>query len=154
MNGAGLMLLYLALFVGVLLSFEGIMQLVLRRREGEDAVNRRLRMLASGADPEEVLKLLRRHRQPTGLERLPGVQAWQALVIQSGMSIKPDHLLSLLMLSAAAFVVVLIVLGIKNPCSRSAPVSPPGLRCRSWSSARFAAAGRRRSPASCRTRST
>ena len=70
MQGSEFLILYLALFIGVLLIFDGILQFV-SRGKGEETVNRRLRMLASGADPEEVLRLLRRRRQPEGLERIP-----------------------------------------------------------------------------------
>jgi hypothetical protein len=83
MQGPELMVLYTVLFVGVLLAFDGLLQFFYRGRSGEEAVNRRLRMLASGTDPEEVLRLLRRRRPPDGLERVPGLREWQTLVIQS-----------------------------------------------------------------------
>ena len=65
MQGPELMVLYAALFIGVLLAFDGILQFFSRGNGGEEAINRRLRMLASGADPEEVLNLLRRRRPRT-----------------------------------------------------------------------------------------
>ena len=113
MNGAGLMIVYLALFVGVLLVFDGLGQLFFSRHDGEAAVNRRLRMLASGTDPEEVLKLLRRRRQPTGLERFPGLLAWHSLVIQSGVTVKPDRLLFYLALATTGLVALFSFLGIR-----------------------------------------
>lgn len=112
MNGSGLMIVYLALFIGVLLMFDGVVQLFVRRRGGEDAINRRLRMLASGADPEEVLKLLRRRRQPSALERVPVLGGWPSLVIQSGIQAKPDALFGYLLLATGAFLATLTVLGI------------------------------------------
>lgn len=112
MNGAGLMIVYVALFVGVLLVLDGVAQLVFRSDEGEAAVNRRLRMLASGSDPEEVLQLLRRRRQATGLERIPGLLWWQSLVLQSGVTIKPDRLLTYLGLATLGFLSVFTLLGI------------------------------------------
>jgi tight adherence protein B len=111
MSGSGLMVVYIALFVGVLLVLDGLAQLLLRSRNGEDAVNRRLRMLASGTDPEAVLKLLRRRRQQSGLERIPGVAAWQLLVIQSGVTVKPDQLLVCLGLAAVGILAMLLLLG-------------------------------------------
>lgn len=113
MNGAGLMLVYVALFIGVLLALDGLAQLLFRSQDGEAAVNRRLRLLASGSDPEEVLKLLRRRRQPSGLERLPGLLAWQSLVIQSGVTIKPDRLLGYLLLGTAGLLALFLLVGIK-----------------------------------------
>lgn len=113
MSGAGLMVVYIALFVGVLLVLDGLTQLLLKSRNGEDAVNRRLRMLASGTDPEEVLRLLRRRRQSGGLDRIPGLAAWQSLVIQSGVSVKPDQLLACLGLAAPGVLAMFLLLGIQ-----------------------------------------
>jgi tight adherence protein B len=110
MQGSELMILYLVLFIGVLLIFDGILQFV-SRGTGEETVNRRLRMLASGADPEEVLRLLRRRRQPDGLERIPGLRQWQALVIQSGIAIDPSRLLSIVAAGAAGSFLLLLALG-------------------------------------------
>jgi tight adherence protein B len=106
-----LMVLYTALFVGILLIFEGLLQLFSRGRRSEEAVNRRLRMLASGADPEEVLRLLRRRRPPGSMERVPGLRQWQALVVQSGISTEPGRLLAMLLLGAAVLFLVMTVLG-------------------------------------------
>lgn len=105
------MVLYTALFVGVLLAFDGLLQFFYRGRSGEEAVNRRLRMLASGTDPEEVLRLLRRRRPPDGLERIPGLREWQMLVIQSGITVEAGRLLVMFLLAAAGLFVALMVLG-------------------------------------------
>jgi tight adherence protein B len=110
MQGSELIILYLALFIGVLLIFDGILQFV-SRGKSEDTVNRRLRMLASGADPEEVLRLLRRRREPDGLERIPLLRGWQSLVMQSGLSIAPSRLLIIILSSAAGFCLLLLALG-------------------------------------------
>ena len=89
MQGSEVMILYLALFIGVLLIFDGIMQ-VASRGKGEETVNRRLRMLASGADPEEVLRLLRRRRQVNGLERIPGAARMAAAGDPIGPRDRPE----------------------------------------------------------------
>jgi tight adherence protein B len=107
-----LMVLYTALFVGVLLTFDGLLQFLFRGRSAEEAINRRLRMLASGADPQEVLRLLRRRRPPSGMEAVPGLREWHTLVIQSGITIEAGRLLSLLLLGTAGFFLVLMVLGL------------------------------------------
>ena len=106
-----LMVLYTALFIGVLLAFDGLLQFFSRGRSGEEAINRRLRMLASGADPEEVLRLLRRRRAPDGMERFPGLREWQALVLQSGITMEAGRLLVVLLMSTAGLCVILMVLG-------------------------------------------
>jgi tight adherence protein B len=110
MQGSEVMILYMALFIGVLLIFDGIMQIAARGK-GEETVNRRLRMLASGADPEQVLRLLRRRRQVNGLERIPVLREWQPLVIQSGLSIDPNRLLMLVVAGTAGLFALLLALG-------------------------------------------
>jgi tight adherence protein B len=106
-----LMVLYTALFVGVLLAFDGLLQFFSRGQSGEEAVNRRLRMLTSGADPEEVLRLLRRRRPPGGMEQIPGLREWQTLVIQSGITMEAGRLLVALLLGTAGLFLVLMLLG-------------------------------------------
>jgi tight adherence protein B len=109
-----LMVLYTALFVGILLVFEGLLQFFAWGRSGEEAINRRLRMLASGTDPEEVLHLLRRRRAPEGIARIPGLREWQALVVRSGVSIDAGRLLAIILLGAAALFLVLMMLGVAS----------------------------------------
>jgi tight adherence protein B len=111
MQGPELMVLYAALFIGVLLAFDGILQFFSRGNGGEEAINRRLRMLASGADPEEVLNLLRRRRPADGLERVTGLREWQMLVIQSGVTMEAGRLLTLLLLGTAGLWLILVLLG-------------------------------------------
>ena len=111
MQGPELMVLYAALFIGVLLAFDGVLQFFSRGNGGEEAINRRLRMLASGADPEEVLNLLRRRRRADGLERIPGLREWQTLVIQSGIAMEAGRLLTLLLLGTAGLSLILMLLG-------------------------------------------
>jgi tight adherence protein B len=106
-----LMVLYTALFVGVLLVFDGLLEFFSRGRSGEEAVNRRLRMLSSGADPEEVLRLLRRRHTPDGMQRIAGLREWQTLVIQSGITMEAARLLIVLLLSTAGFFLILMLLG-------------------------------------------
>jgi tight adherence protein B len=107
-----LMVLYTALFVGVLLVFDGLLEFFSRGRSGEEAVNRRLRMLSSGADPEEVLRLLRRRRPPDGMQRIAGLREWQTLVIQSGISMEAGRLLVVLLLGTVGLFLILMVLGL------------------------------------------
>jgi tight adherence protein B len=106
-----LMVLYTALFVGVLLVFDGLLQFFSRGGDGEEAINRRLRMLASGADPEEVLRLLRRRRAPDGMGRIPGLREWHTLVIQSGISTEAGRLLLIVLLGTVGLFLVLMLLG-------------------------------------------
>ena len=106
-----LMVLYTALFVGVLLAFDGLLQFLFRGRTAEEAINRRLRMLASGADPQEVLRLLRRRRPPSGMDSIPGLREWQTLVLHSGIPMEAGRLLGILLLGTAGVFLLMMVLG-------------------------------------------
>ena len=53
------MLIYVAIFVGVLLAFEGVRQLVFRDETKGEARNRRMQMIERGATTDDVLQLLR-----------------------------------------------------------------------------------------------
>jgi tight adherence protein B len=81
-------LLYAALFIGVLLLFEGVYQLTADVRTGPRAqVNRRMQMLADGSNPKEVLASLRRERRAEGLFGfLPILRSLDRLLIQAGVS--------------------------------------------------------------------
>jgi hypothetical protein len=71
-------LLYAALFIGVLLLFEGVYQLTADVRTGPRAqVNRRMQMLADGSNPKEVLASLRRERRAEGLF-VPSIACWSS----------------------------------------------------------------------------
>ena len=62
----------------------------------ERAIKRRLQALTSGADPEAVLRLLRRHRDSEGMGKLPGLRHWPSLVRQAGLNRKPEHLMAMI----------------------------------------------------------
>jgi tight adherence protein B len=111
MQGPELMVLYAALFIGVLLAFEGLFQSLSRGKSGEETINRRLRMLASGTDPDEVLRLLRRRRPPEGMEQIPGLREWQTLVIHSGITMEPARLLAVVFAGTMGLFLLLMILG-------------------------------------------
>ncbi|NJO37376.1 MAG: type II secretion system F family protein [Rhizobiales bacterium] len=85
------------IFFGVLMAFLGAAQTFgLSGNTIEHAIRKRLQALTSGADPEAVLRLLRRHQESEGFGRLPVLRHWPALVRQAGVSWKPEHLITLL----------------------------------------------------------
>lgn len=111
-----MMLLYAGLFVGVLLLVEGLYQL-LAARFGHDAhINRRLRMLESGTDPEEVLRTLRREPKGAGgLARHVAVFArLDRLAARAGVAIGAPRLL-LIMAALAAVLYAGFRLGLGTP---------------------------------------
>lgn len=81
-------LMYAALFIGILLLLEGILQLVGDMRSGPRAqINRRMQMLAAGSNPHKVLESLRRESHATGISRiLPMLRGLDHLLVQAGSS--------------------------------------------------------------------
>ena len=97
MSAGANVILYVAIFLGVLLAVEGLVQILgLKGDDGARTINRRLRMLGSGADPEDVLRLLRRKQEPEGFERLYILKHWPALLRQAGFGVSPSMGLALL----------------------------------------------------------
>lgn len=90
-----LLILYGALFVGVLLLVEGIFLLLRDMRDGpQRAVNRRMRMIASGRDSRATLQQLRReHRDPLSRALAKVMPGTDRLIGQAGMGISPMRLL-------------------------------------------------------------
>ncbi len=90
------------IFCGVLLMVFSVAQLLgITGVQVEEAIKRRLQTLTSGADPKEVLRLLRRRRDHRGLGRLPILRRWPTLVRQAGLAYRPDHLLFIMCLLTA-----------------------------------------------------
>jgi tight adherence protein B len=93
---------YVVVFVGVLLLFEGLRQMMSRRETGAEARNRRMKLVRRGATPEEVLAQLfyREHRG-----RRFGVPDIGKTLRQAGLPFGvPTFLLGCVGVGAAAFV--------------------------------------------------
>lgn len=82
-------LVYIALFVGVLLAFEGGQQLLFRKETHGEARNRRMKMIKKGASSEEVLQLL---RDPATIGKSGNrglISRLRILLAQAGLSVGP-----------------------------------------------------------------
>jgi tight adherence protein B len=111
MNDMAWLLANIMIFFGVLIIVLGGAQaLGVTGNDVEQAIKRRLQALTSGADPEAVLRLLRRQRESEGLGRLPVLRRWPALVRQAGIGTKPEHLIILMGLSAVILTMLLSML--------------------------------------------
>ena len=112
---AVLYLAYVAVFVGALLAFEGLRQLLTGGEDVARVRNRRMRMIAKGASPGDVLNLLRDDPSARGaLARLSTV------VRQSGLAIGLPGLFAIaLLLGAVALVAASRIL----PPSLAAPTA-------------------------------
>lgn len=86
--------IWIGVFLGMLLFFEGLRQLLSRREDASDARNRRMRMIAGGATPADVLKLLRPQANPWTLHRLPFVGDLPQAMRRAGMTMRPGFYLA------------------------------------------------------------
>lgn len=106
MNQMAYMIASVLIFFGVLMIVLGVAHaLGVTGSAVEQSIKRRLQALTSGADPEVVLRLLRRKRESEGFGKLPGLRRWPLLVRQSGLNQSPGHL----MIALGLLIVVLTV---------------------------------------------
>ncbi|WP_167852628.1 type II secretion system F family protein [Pseudotabrizicola sediminis] len=82
-------LVYVGVFLGVLMTFEGIRQLVSRSESLSEARNRRMRMIAAGTSTEELLRLLKPGRERWQLQGLPFFGTLPADLRKAGLMIRP-----------------------------------------------------------------
>lgn len=90
------------IFVGVLLLYEGLWQLLSRSETRREARNRRLRLIAKGASTEEVLQLLRPSVPAWRLHGLPFIGTLPRDLRQAGVMTSPATLVLLCAAGAIA----------------------------------------------------
>lgn len=95
--------IYVGIFLGVLLVFEGLRQILARGEVQETARNRRMKMIAGGATPEQVLQILKPSAERWSLESLPLVGDLPEVLRQAGVTLRPQ---TFLILSTAACVML------------------------------------------------
>lgn len=94
-------LAYVGIFLGVLLAFEGLRQVLTRSESVSDARNRRMRMIAAGAKTEDMLRLLKPSLNHWRLSGVPFIGTLPSVLRQAGLTIRPGVFL-LACLSATA----------------------------------------------------
>lgn len=100
-------LAYVGIFIGVLLAFSGIYQIVTRSETLSEARNRRMKMIAAGATTEELLRLLNPAREGWSLARLPFIGTLPSDLRRGGLTISATTAMTLMI--AAMTVVTLTV---------------------------------------------
>ena len=94
--------IYALMFLASVLLLEGFTQLLLALRNPQQkAINRRLRLLESGYDPDEIYRLLRRRAGSEGWLGLPLISTFNGFLQQAGVT-----------LSMASVVVVIAVVAL------------------------------------------
>ncbi|MCX8225010.1 MAG: type II secretion system F family protein [Sulfitobacter sp.] len=103
---------YIFVFVGVLLAYEGVVQLLFRRETQGEARNRRMKMIQRGASTDQVLQLLRDPAMFSGETKGGPITRFRRLLIQAGVTIRPAWiLLGAIGLGVAAFFSANLFLG-------------------------------------------
>lgn len=100
-------LVYVGVFIGVLIAFEGVRQIVSRSETVGEASSRRMRMIASGTSTEERLRLLKPERVAWSLKRLPFIGTLPDDLAHAGLTISPGVVLAAMTGSAVAIFVAL-----------------------------------------------
>lgn len=83
-------LIYVAVFIGVILAFEGIRQLLDRSETAQESRNRRMRLVNKGASTEEILEeLLSNSFRDKKRRRIPLFPDLGRMIRQAGFSFSP-----------------------------------------------------------------
>lgn len=96
LTGADLSLLaYAGIFLGVLMAFDGLRQLISRSESLGEARNRRMRMIARGAKTEDVLRLLKPDEHRWTIAGLPFLGTLGPDLQKAGLTIAPGLFVAL-----------------------------------------------------------
>jgi tight adherence protein B len=88
-------LLYVGVFLGLLLIFEGIRQVMSKSESVSETRNRRMRMIAKGASTEDLLNLLKPTQRGWLLSAVPFIGNLPTSLRQAGLTIKAQSFLTL-----------------------------------------------------------
>ena len=106
---------YVAAFIGVLIAFEGVRQLLSRSAGAQEAKSRRMQLIAKGATTEQILKILKPSEKRSFVERLPLVGDLPIVLRQAGITMAPGaFLMTCFAASIAIFVVAFQFFGPLN----------------------------------------
>lgn len=105
--------LYIGIFVGVVLAFEGIRQAFFAGEAADAVRSRRMKLLQKGMSNEQVLALLRPTPKVTLLSRIPVYGNLPSKMLQAGMSMKPVVFLAgCALIAGVLFVLASAILGV------------------------------------------
>lgn len=111
-------LLYVGIFLGVLIAFEGLRQILSRQESRAEARNRRMRLIAEGATTEELLRILKPRSEAWRLTSLPLFGTLPSDIARAGMTIRPTTFLTLC--AGSALVVAMAASTVLPPAAAAA----------------------------------
>ncbi|MDJ0629616.1 MAG: type II secretion system F family protein [Rhodobacter sp.] len=94
--------LYVGIFLGVLVVFEGLRQLIFGGDPAEKTRSKRIKLLRKGMSQEKVLTLLRHRPRENLLSKIPVYGTLPSKMRQAGMTMKPSVFLGVCLALAAA----------------------------------------------------
>ncbi|WP_096787459.1 type II secretion system F family protein [Rhodobacter sp. CZR27] len=97
---------YAGIFLGVLLAFEGLRQILGRGETLNEVRNRRMKLIRRGATTADVLQILKPRQEDWALSRIPLIGPLPKVLRQAGLSTRPQSFVSLCLLGAACLAVV------------------------------------------------
>lgn len=98
---------YIGIFLGVLVAFDGLRQMLSRSEAPRDARNRRMRLIAAGASTGEVLSLLKPKEAPWRLSGFPFIGTLPSDLNKAGVTVKPAVFVGFGLAGALAIAMVL-----------------------------------------------
>jgi tight adherence protein B len=113
-------LLYVGIFLGVLLAFEGLRQILTRSESQGEARNRRMRLIAAGASTEDLLRILKPTTERWQLASLPLIGGLPQDLRRAGLSITPSAFVTIIL---GAFVTVAVAGSVVAPPFAVLPVA-------------------------------
>lgn len=120
---------YVGIFLGVLLIFDGLWQLLSRTERVKDARNRRMRLIAGGASTGEILGLLKPAETQWALSGVPFLGSLPQDMRQAGLTLRPVVLLGFGLAVTFALAIVLatrlnpvLAFGVASMIGLAAPV--------------------------------
>ena len=87
-------LIYIFIFVGVLLAYEGLQQLFFRQETHNEARNRRMKMIERGVPTDQILHLLRDPAMLGSIDKGNPIARFRRLLNQAGLAIGPFWILA------------------------------------------------------------
>ena len=106
---------YIGAFLGVLLVFEGLRQLISRSGNAQQAKSRRMQLIQKGASTEEILKILKPTEKRSFVERLPLFGDLPIVLRQAGITMAPGaFLVTCLAATVAIFVIAMQFMNVLN----------------------------------------
>lgn len=97
---------YIGAFLGVLLVFEGLRQILSRSGNAQQAKSRRMQLIQKGASTEEILKILKPTEKRSFVERLPFIGDLPIVLRQAGITMAPGAFLVTCMAAAVALFII------------------------------------------------